>query len=155
MSEDTTRVGNRPTQVRDTDGTHVGVVSRVRLALLADRLDRRLMNGETPVDGLLLLHARRLVTRDEREALARALRSAIDDAHAPSLWNRRVPVRRTSVLAAQDLIDDITLRLHAPRGIDYRAVARLRVLMSDGTGPLYRRGRGSLTAELKAVLARM
>lgn len=137
------------------DTAQVDVVSRVRLALLADRLDRRLMNGETPVGGLLLLHAQKLVTRDEREALARALRSAIDDAHAPSLWNRRVPVRRTSVLAAQDLIDDITVGLHAPDGVDYRAVARLRVLLSDGTGPLYRSGRGSLIAELKAVLARM
>jgi len=34
-----------------------------------------------------------------------------------------------------------------------RGMARLRMLLSDGTGPLYRAGRGSLAAELRGVLA--
>lgn len=133
-----------------------GLIIRTAARVLAGRLDRRLMAGEIPVRGsVLAVHAQRLTTRDEREELARALRLATADADDPMPLNSRVPVHRDSVLAAKNLIDDITLRLHAPRPVDYRAVARLRNLMSDGTGPLYRTGRGSLTAELKAVLARM
>jgi hypothetical protein len=32
-------------------------------------------------------------------------------------------------------------------------MARLRLLLADGAGPLYRAGRGSLAAELRGVLA--
>jgi hypothetical protein len=45
------------------------------------------------------------------------------------------------------------LLLHSPRPVRARGVARLRLLLSDGTGPLYRSGRGSLAAELRGVLA--
>jgi hypothetical protein len=32
-------------------------------------------------------------------------------------------------------------------------MARLRILLSDGSGPLYRTGQGTLTAALRGVLA--
>jgi len=34
-----------------------------------------------------------------------------------------------------------------------RGMARLRILLSDGRGPLYRTGRGTLGAALRGVLA--
>jgi len=45
------------------------------------------------------------------------------------------------------------VRLHAPVPVRARGIARLRMLLSDGTGPLYRPGRGSLGAALLGVLA--
>ncbi len=52
-----------------------------------------------------------------------------------------------------EVIDDITLLLHSPRPVRARGMARLRMLLSDGRGPMYRNGRGSLAAELRGVLA--
>jgi hypothetical protein len=62
-------------------------------------------------------------------------------------------VHPDNVLAAEDLIDAITLRLHSPRPISARGVARLRVVLSDGCGPMYRYGRGDLSGRLGAALA--
>jgi hypothetical protein len=62
-------------------------------------------------------------------------------------------VHSTNVAAAEDLIDTITLRLHSPRPVSARGMARLRVVMSDGCGPLYERGLGDLSGRLGAALA--
>jgi hypothetical protein len=51
------------------------------------------------------------------------------------------------------VIDAVTLRLHSPRPVAARGMARLRQLMSDGTGPMYRYGRGDLEGRLGAALA--
>ena len=74
-----------------------------------------------------------------RRALARSLRNAVSD------------LRRAA--ACHDVIDDITLLLHSPREVRARGMVRLRMLLSDSRGPLYRSGRGSLAAELRGVLA--
>ncbi len=54
---------------------------------------------------------------------------------------------------AQDRIDEITLRLHSPRPVTPRGIARLRVLLADGVGPMYRYGTGDLEGRLGAALA--
>lgn len=159
MSDDTSQIecGRAATGVADTLPTE-GALARLAARLVAGRLDRRLADGAAPRPGsMLAAHARRLTSDEEREGLARALRTAVTDAQGPSVHRvLRVPVHPAGVLAARDVIEDIALRLHAPRPVRYTAIARLRVLMADGRGPLYRKGaRGSLTAELKAVLARM
>ena len=48
-----------------------------------------------------------------------------------------------------------TLRLHSPRPVSARGMARLRVVLSDGCGPLYRFGRGDLNGRLGAALAEL
>ena len=86
----------------------------------------------------------------EREAVARTLRRAVHDAQAggaPLL--SRVPVHPNNIRAAEDLIDAITLRLHSPRPVSSRGVARLRVVLADGAGPMYRYGRGDLGGEAR------
>jgi hypothetical protein len=62
-------------------------------------------------------------------------------------------VHRAGVVAAEDLIDDVTLLLHSPRPVRARGMARLRLLLSDGAGPLYGPGCGNLIAALRGVLA--
>ena len=67
----------------------------------------------------------------------------------------RVGLHTTNIEAAEDLIDAITLRLHSPRPVSARGIARLRVVLADGTGPMYRFGRGDLGGRLGAALAEL
>ena len=82
---------------------------------------------------------------------SRALHEVVRDAfnHDPGM---PVPLHRTEIVAA-DLIHDVTMRLYAPHPVLARRIARLRMLLSDSDGPLYRPGRGSLAAALCGVQA--
>jgi hypothetical protein len=64
-------------------------------------------------------------------------------------------VHSKNIAAAEDLIDTITLRLHSPRTVSARGMARLRLVRSDGGGPMYRFGRGDLRGRLGAALAEL
>jgi hypothetical protein len=132
-------------------------VVRVAARLWAARFDRMLAVG-TPVRAgtALSVHARRITTVPEREAIARTLRRAIretTDPLPPLRRSSRLPVHRGNVASAETTIDTITLRLHSPRPITARGMARLRVLLSDGAGPFYQNGRGDLQGRLGAALA--
>ena len=131
--------------------------SRIVAHLRAGHFDRILAVGAPPhPDSALAVHAVRLTSRAEREAVARALRRAADDAgHPTATLTLRVPLHWSNVAAASELIDAVTLRLHSPRPVGVRGMARLRVLLSDGAGPLYRYGRGDLIGRLGAALAEL
>jgi hypothetical protein len=62
-------------------------------------------------------------------------------------------MHRANIVSAEALIDEVRLRLHVPHPVSARGMARLRQLLSDGTGPLYRHGSGDLAGRLGAVLA--
>ena len=97
---------------------------------------------------------RGLTSADEREAIARTLRRTLSDArNREAPLSSRVPLNMPNIAAAEDRIDEVTLRLHSPRPVSARGVARLRVLLSDGAGPMYRYGRGDLEGRLGAALA--
>jgi len=64
-------------------------------------------------------------------------------------------VDRSGVAAAVGLIDQVVLLLRGPRPVSARGVARLRLLLSDGSGPMYSSGGGDLGAELRTVLAEL
>jgi len=53
------------------------------------------------------------------------------------------------------LNDQVASRLLAPRPVSAHGVARLRLLLSEGTGPMYWSGGGDLGAELRTVLAHL
>ena len=103
----------------------------------------------------MAIHAARVTSTAHREALARVLRQAIREAYrGPGLQAiGRIPVHRTNLLAAEELVDRLTLRLHLPRPVSARGMARLRLLLSDGAGPFYGCGRGDLDGRLRAVLS--
>jgi hypothetical protein len=129
--------------------------SRLKARLFAGRLDREVEAGIVPLpDSSLAVHTARLTSTGEREALARTLRQALDEMrHGRQGISSRIPVHPERLASCRGVIDDITLLLHSPRPVRARGVARLRLLISDGRGPLYRSGRGSLGAELRGVLA--
>ena len=112
------------------------------------------MGVPAPAGSALAAHAARLTSGAERHAVAEALRRAVRDANDPrATRSARVPMHRANIASAQALIAQVTLRLHVPHPVSARGMARLRQLLSDGTGPLYAHGRGDLTARLGAVLA--
>src|SRR6478609_1644076 len=107
--------------------------------------DRRLASGAT-------VHTERLTSVRERESVARSLRRCIDDAHDASPFRSvRPEINAGEVVAAETIIDDITLRLHSQRPVTARGMAELRLLLGDGGGPLYRYGRGDLRERLTAA----
>ena len=123
--------------------------------LRAARFDRALAVGvPAPAGSALAVHATRLTSVAERHAVARALRRAVRDAtDTRATRSGRVPMHRANIAAAEALIDEVTRRLHAPEPVNPRGMARLRQLLSTGTGPLYRHGRGDLAGRLSAALA--
>ena len=129
--------------------------ARVMARLFADKYDQLLAVGvSAPAGSALAVHAARLTSVDEREAVARSLRRSVDDARdRDALVSSRVELNVPNIIAAQDRIDQVTLRLHSPRPVTSRGVARLRVLLADGAGPMYRYGRGDLEGRLGAALA--
>jgi hypothetical protein len=117
------------------------------------RLDRTLAaEAVLPARAGLALRARALVEPAARAELARQLRRVVDDANrghgSPGF---RIRPRRADVLAAAAELDALADRLQAADAVSPRGVAQVRLLLTDGTGPLYRRG-GS--EELRAAVAR-
>ncbi|BCI53425.1 hypothetical protein NIIDNTM18_27030 [Mycolicibacterium litorale] len=126
-------------------------------SLRASRLDAQLAVGAAPTPGTALAaRATQLTARRKREALARALCDAVRDAHdRTALRGLRFPVDRANVAAAQPVIEDVVARLRAPHRVEARGVARVNRIVADGTGPLYRSGRGDLAGRLGAAHAAM
>ena len=141
---DTARRGHARIRPRTHDG-------RLRAA----RFDRALAVGvPAPAGSALAAHAARLTSVAERRTIARVLRRAVRDAKdTRATQSGRVPMHRANIASAEALIDEVTLRLHAPHPVSARGMAQLRQLLSDGTGPLYRYGSGDLAGRLGAVLA--
>jgi hypothetical protein len=131
------------------------LAARLTARLWASRFDRMLAVGVAAPEGsALAIHAARLTSAQEREAIACLLRRSVSDAgNRNARMSSRVPLNVPNIVAAEDRIDQVTLRLHSPRPVTARGVARLRVLLSDGSGPMYRYGRGDLEGRLGAALA--
>ena len=129
--------------------------ARIVAWLRAGHYDRRLSFGATVHAGTpLAIHAERLTAIREREGLARAFRRCVKDAHSDLPFRSgRIEVNAPNIVAAEDIIDSITLRLHSPRPVAARDMARLRIVLADGSGPLYRYGRGDLEVRLTAAFA--
>jgi hypothetical protein len=128
----------------------------VAARLRAARFDRGLAVGvPAPAGSALAVHAAWLSSVAQRQAVARALRRAVRDVTDDPRATRsgRVPMHRANIASAEALIDEVTRRLHAPDPVSTRGMARLRQLLSDGAGPLYRHGRGDLAGRLSAALA--
>ncbi|WP_028059647.1 hypothetical protein [Candidatus Solirubrobacter pratensis] len=114
---------------------------RLRVALIAPRLDSALAAGIDPVaSSELALRAGQLVSPRRRAGFARSLVRAVQSAQTPRLPMRgaSVPVNRAAVREARPallaLADDLVEVLHpCPRG-----VALAVELLRDGAGPLYR-----------------
>ena len=124
---------------------------QVAARLQAGRLDRELESGaRIPVDTLLAVHAQRITGPAERARLCAGLRRV--QARAVT-GCAAVPLQRRQIRAEDVLVDEIAGWLSGPLPVRARGMARLRMLLTDGAGPLYRTGTGSLPAALRGVIA--
>jgi hypothetical protein len=131
------------------------VLARLRARVFSYRYDCELEAGVDPEPGSpLQVHGARLSSDTERADLAHALRVVLHDAEVgTSLRQGRVPVRGDAVRRAADVIESVIDRLESPVPTRVRGIARLRILLADGRGPLYRSDRGSVAAAMRGVLA--
>jgi len=136
-------------------GAAPGWRARLSARVFAARYDRAVDAGAGPEPGsALAVHFTRLSAVRERDELARALRLVLRDAaERPDALRPRIPVRAEPVRRASDVITSILSRLEEPQRVRARGMARLRMLLADGRGPLYRSRSGSLNAALRGVRA--
>jgi hypothetical protein len=132
--------------------------SRLWARLFAARYDRQVDEGHrVAAGGPLAAHYVRLASVRERQHMAEALTTLMGDAGliAGGGVGTRVPIRAEVVRASADVVEAVLARLAGPRPVRARGVARLRILLSDGRGPVYRAGRGTFAAAMRGVLAAM
>lgn len=118
------------------------IVERLELRLRPGALDRDLADGTVPETcGALVLRARELIGLPARRALAHDIDLILREAHASYAWTiTRVPLRRAAIIRLADELERLARRLVAPEPVSARGVAAVRLLLTDGGGPLYHRG---------------
>lgn len=124
-------------------------VARLQARAFAAKFDRQVDEGVTPQPSSpLAAHIIRLTSTQEREDIARSFRRILDG--GPQL---SISVLTNRIEECRNVIDDITLRLHSPRPVAAQGMARLRMILSNGSGPLYFQASTGLAAELRGALA--
>lgn len=116
--------------------------ARVRDRLIARwrpmKLDRQLAAGTSPeVSAALLRRARALLAPRTRRGLARSVERIVAETPQAPLLSARVPVRRSEVRRSRDDLRLLAQRLAAPTPVAVQGVAKVRLLLSDGSGPLF------------------
>lgn len=131
------------------------VRDRLAARLMTWQLDGLLARGASPDSTpALSLRARRLIGRRERTALASSLRRVQREArrrHHP--WDSAVPICGVQVQECDELFDELSERLSEPAPVHARGVALARLLISDGSSPLYRRDGAGLERALEAAIS--
>lgn len=129
----------------DVDGCvasrNATLVERIVSLVRASRLGRDLAAGVAPeANATLACRAQALVRPSMRRELASSVQQLLREAaRRPTrgFAGARVPIRHDRVLAAADTLELLVDRLLAPGPVPARGVARVRVLLTDGAGPLY------------------
>jgi hypothetical protein len=116
-------------------------------------LDVELARGVPPeARAALALRAHTLGEPRTRQALAQSLRHILDNARLGASPRRgQIAALRADVLAAADQLERLIERLLEPGILAARGLAQVRVLLTDGGGPLYVRG---ASQDLTAVVVR-
>jgi hypothetical protein len=123
---------------------------RIRARLRGAMLDQMLAKGSPPDSTPLLeLRALRLLSPRTRRSLAKDLLHLVAEAMRPGprMARSASPIRRERVREAADELTVLAQHLLAPAPVSARAVAGIRMLLTDGTSPLFRPGS---TEELRA-----
>ncbi len=109
----------------------------------ATRIDRHLAAGTEPWHSpVYAARCRRLSDPRSRRMLARSLERLVDQAEAParlSLTSAVAPSRRR-VREARPLLLMVASRLRGDGPVNPRGLAAIRLLLSDGAGPVYTHG---------------
>ncbi len=144
----------------DCTGVYVAPVTlrrRLEAVLLADRLDHALAQGTLPeTDVLLALRAERLARARTRTELARSVGRLLRVAAEPQHGLTRAPSMAVleRVRESHDALEELVDHLLAPVPVSARGVALVRLLLRDGSGPLFRyESREDLTSQVRLAIA--
>ena len=123
-------------------------------------LDREIAAGASPEhSATVALRAQALVRPSMRRALARRVEQLLDDAAQQSVPSRevlRVPISSDGILQNSDALRILIERILAPVPLSARGVAGVRVLLTDGAGPLYYPGhKEDLRARLLQIVEQL
>lgn len=118
-----------------------GVRVRLLARLRAWQLDVALAAGASPDSSAALsLRARTLISSKTRRELARAIRHLLHRAERPHHpFDPTVWICRREILAASAALEELAERLREPGPVDVRGIAQVKLLLTDGSGPLYNR----------------
>jgi hypothetical protein len=113
-------------------------LDRLKARVRARALDRALASGEPPEGTTAAaLRARRLTDLSNRRELAFVLRRLVRRAPCASSALSAAPVVRTRVVSAGEALERLADELAAPGPVRAGGVALVRLLVTDGVGPLY------------------
>jgi hypothetical protein len=115
--------------------------TRLWTHLRSRRLDRALASYVSPDSSAALsLRARALIGATSRAGLAGSVRRLINEAEHPmSPLTFHVPICRAKILRSSETLDALADRLASTEPVDACGVARVRLLLTDGSGPIYAR----------------
>jgi hypothetical protein len=132
---------------------HPGVTARVAARVLAGSLDAALIDGADPLSSRrLAARAALLTSRASRSALADGLDQLVAGATHPA-GRARLHAPHAPVQANAALLRELAGALRGPAPLYAAGIARLRRLLTDGTGPMYA-SRDAITLELELLEAR-
>lgn len=124
---------------------------RLEARLRAWTLDAALAKGACPDSSVVLsLRARKLISRRMRYQPSRRLRHVVRLAQRPARpphWT--VPVCRREVIRARAEVEALADRLISPDPVEATGVARVHMLVTEGSSPMYYQHRA---AELERAL---
>ena len=130
--------------------------ARVRVRMRARQLDRALAEGASPDSSAgLSVRAHDLIGSRARTVLADAIRRLVEDAvHPLRPLQFNIPVCRSKVRRSRRTLEAVAERLVADEPLDARGLAQLRLLLTDGAGPVYDHpGANDLEPALRRVMA--
>ena len=118
-------------------GVHrVRLRDRLRARMRSAALDRQLARGASPESSVALaVRAGYLCDSGQRRLLARSL-TRITEA-ADGAGRLKAPLSRSAIHCSERELAALVDRLEAAAPVSVQGVARVRSLLTDGTGPLY------------------
>ena len=138
-------------------GSGSRLADRMRARVRAAALDRELARGVPQDASSALAFRARLLTRPSvARELGDQLRRIVRQAHEPTAPSARVRPSRERVVAVEDDLRFLASRLQSPLPARAPGIARVRLLLRDGSGPLYYRDSpedlGTAVREAKSAL---
>ena len=131
-----------------------GLKDRLQAWLCASRLDTDLARGVPPESGMdLAVHAQRLARPATCRQLAKSIRRIAAEARPESRTSPIVPLCCEQVRDARGELEALADRLTAAGPVSAQGVAQVRLLLTDGAGPLYRHTRVHLKTRASQALA--
>jgi len=125
---------------RDTQKFGRSIALRIRVTVKRDALTRELAAGApTGLSPELGRRAAQLVSPRQRRQFARTWRATIKEVHKPPMTRGYYSlIRRGAVIAAEDAIDALIVRLNSSQPVAAQGMAMLYRVMTDGLeSPLY------------------